>query len=128
MPHRVVHGLSPFAKALRQARSSRYLTKSDVAKRLLLSENQVSGLEGDDLSAFYSPVYAERAARRYAAFLEVDAELEGAPRKQPVLQPSVVAPVTSEAPVATARPGWFRRWGFAMRSVSLSGQTVRFRG
>ena len=71
---------SPFATALREARSARSLSVADVARALLLSENQVAGLETDDFGSFYGASYAERAARRYAEFLRVDAELAGAPR------------------------------------------------
>ncbi len=52
---------------------------NDVSRSLLLSDKQIIGLESDDHSSFYTPLYAERAAISYAEFLAVDLQLEGAP-------------------------------------------------
>jgi hypothetical protein len=52
---------------------------NDVSRSLLLSDKQIIGLESDDHSSFYTPLYAERAAISYAEFLAVDLQLVGAP-------------------------------------------------
>lgn len=71
---------SAFATALRQARQARSLSIPEVAKALLLSDSQIVGLEADHFGAFYTAAYAERAARRYAEYLGVSLNLQGAPQ------------------------------------------------
>ena len=71
--------ISEFAKALRAARLARETSVVDAASCLLLSDKQIIGLESDDHSYFYSSLYAERAARAYAALLDVDISLDGGP-------------------------------------------------
>ena len=120
-------GSSPFATALRQERSARQLTVSDVAKNLLLSENQVRGLETDDLGSFYNASYAERAARRYAAWLGIDVDLEGAPARkfQGTAQTAPPAPVAwPKAGIARRRSRFahsvFLRWGLASALIAVT--------
>jgi len=72
-------GVSPFADALRRARLHRSLTIGDVSRETLLSDRQIVGLENDDLSYFYTPAFAEKAAQSYAALLRVDPSLDGGP-------------------------------------------------
>lgn len=57
------------APALREAREARGLDLEEAARQCLLSPSQVTCLESGDHRAFYSPDYARRAARRYAAWL-----------------------------------------------------------
>ena len=71
--------LSPFAIALREARLSRQLSISEVAKATLLSDKQIIGLENDDLSYFYTSSYAANSAKKYAEFIGVSIALSGAP-------------------------------------------------
>jgi transcriptional regulator with XRE-family HTH domain len=82
---------------LRQARQARSLSIADIAKALLLSDNQIADLEADQFGAFYTAAYAERAARRYAEYLGVDLSLNGAP------QTGADIPVRHEPPSLTPR-------------------------
>lgn len=85
--------LSAFAFALRQERCLRSLSIDDVAKALLLSDKQITGLESDDLSYFYTRTYAERAAISYATLLKVDLDLEGAPPYSNMARSPIYKPV-----------------------------------
>lgn len=85
-------GVSPFADALRRARLHRSLTIGDVSRETLLSDRQIVGLENDDLSYFYTPAFAEKAAQSYAALLRVDPSLDGGP---PYGRPGSAAITTS---------------------------------
>lgn len=87
--------VSPFADALRRARLHRSLSINDVSRETLLSDRQIIGLENDDLSYFYTPAFAKKAAQSYAAFLRVDPSLEGGP---PYGLPGSAAIIT--APIA----------------------------
>lgn len=91
-----VSQVSEFAKALRAARLARVTSVVDAANCLLLSDKQIIGLESDDHSYFYSSVYAERAARAYAALLNVDISLDGGPpyiqARQPTLKTMLQTP------------------------------------
>ena len=69
--------VSPLAAALQQGRQAKALAVADVARALLLSENQINGLESDDYRSFYGRPFVERAVSRYAAFLGVDGNLPG---------------------------------------------------
>lgn len=84
--------LSAFAVALKAGREARGRSVQDVASQLLLSEMQVRGLESDDLSVFYGPAYAQRAASAYAAWLGLEMDSLGAPPFQD--QPTVDAQAT----------------------------------
>jgi len=84
--------LSAFAVALKAGREARGRSVHDVASQLLLSEMQVRGLEADDLSVFYGPAYAQRAASAYAAWLGLEVDFLSAPPFQDV--PTVDAQAT----------------------------------
>lgn len=84
-----VSQVSEFAKALRAARLARVTSVVDAANCLLLSDKQIIGLESDDHSYFYSSLYAERAARAYAALLNVDISLDGGPPYSQARQPTL---------------------------------------
>lgn len=60
-----------FGATLRRTREGRGLTVQAAATMCMLSEEQIIGLESASYRAFYSHDYARRAARRYAAILEV---------------------------------------------------------
>jgi len=119
---------SPFAAALREARSARSLSLGDAARALLLSDNQVAGLEADDFASFYGASYAERAARRYAEFLGVDLELSGAPRGESLSAGAVEAvPATTPlaSPIKVDGAGVLRspglRWALVSALVLVAG-------
>lgn len=119
--------VSPFADALRRARLHRSLTIDDVARETLLSDKQIIGLENDDLSYFYTLGYAERAARSYAAFLDVDTALEGAPPYVPLspeapAEPSVDIAAGMKRSRAASRAPLI---GFAIICVGLFGYAAR---
>ena len=84
--------ISPFADALRRARMHRSWSISDVSRETLLSDRQIIGLENDDLSFFYTPAFAERAAVNYAALLGVDTSLQGGPPYPRDTAPPAAAP------------------------------------
>jgi len=60
-----------FGATLRRTREGRGLTVEAAATMCMLSDEQIIGLESANYRAFYSHAYARRAARRYAAILEV---------------------------------------------------------
>ena len=96
--------VSAFAAALQQARQAKSLSVSDAARALLLSENQIAGLERDDFGAFYGATYVDRAARRYAELLGVDIGLRGEvpPEPAPALTP--VHHLKAQAPKGVFTP------------------------
>jgi cytoskeleton protein RodZ len=95
---------SPFAAALRLAREARGWTIDDVARRCLLSDLQIIGLERDDFRAFYGHSYAVQAAIRCSALLAVDRNLPGFPGTAADL-PAAQAPAAAIPVDSVAEPG-----------------------
>lgn len=98
--------LRAFGAELRRARESRQLSIEAAASACMLSDRQIVGLESADLRSFYSREYAQRAAKRYAAFMQVSSV--------PTLE---VVPGDNRPPI---RPG-------AARAVSFIQQRHRGR-
>lgn len=68
---------SVLGKIMQRARESRQLSAQEVADKLLLSKNQIQGLETGNPKYFYGSKLYGQAAEKYAAFLEL-AESPGA--------------------------------------------------
>jgi len=67
------NGASPesFGLTLENSRTSLGLSLQDVSVRLLLSVNQIRGLEAENRQAFYNDWFYTQAAQKYAKFLSV---------------------------------------------------------
>ena len=62
-------------RLLSAARAERHLWPDQVKARLLLSSAQLTGLEQGDCKAFWTPLFFEKALRKYAALLGVTSQL-----------------------------------------------------
>lgn len=120
-------GLSPFADALRRARLHRSLTIGDVSRETLLSDRQIIGLENDDLSYFYTPAFAEKAAQSYAALLRVDPSLEGGPPYGLPTSAATTTPLLASPSIAKPPSTAWRLplIGFALICLSLAAYAGR---
>jgi len=120
-------GISPFADALRRARLHRSLTIGDVSRETLLSDRQIVGLENDDLSFFYTPAFAEKAAQSYATLLRVDLSLEGGPPYgRPASAAITTALLASPSIAKPPRTTWrIPLIGFALICLSLAAYAAR---
>lgn len=113
------------AAALREAREARGLDLEEAARQCLLSASQVACLESGDHGAFYSPDYARRAARRYAAWLGL-AELADrlGPAATPPVAASVAAAPLPAIPQRLSVPVMPRRRGTLNLLLVLAGAGV----
>jgi cytoskeletal protein RodZ len=82
---------------LKAARLSAGFSVDDTARKLLLSPQQLEGLENGDLRSFYNGSYYLKAARKYLALLQLKANLAGLQDDIPSTGPIPVAlpPVTT---------------------------------
>jgi cytoskeletal protein RodZ len=60
-----------FGASLEQARKLLGLSLQDVSTRLLLSVNQIRGLEAENQQAFYNDWFYVQAAKKYSGFLNI---------------------------------------------------------
>jgi cytoskeleton protein RodZ len=104
---------------LRAARVEQGLSSDEVARRLLLSNGQIAGLERGDSHPFYSARFYHQALTKYARLVGIP--MSGLP---PEPRPIAEAPVTAARPATFSRPAKAAAGPWRSRTTPIAASIV----